>query len=594
MPALGVVDLHHPLDLERAEASTGAAARAIAADPALRFRGHLLGLGPGNSPARAPHVHPSVDHQGIADLRGAADGMALRVRHSSADVYRTFRPEGALEELLYEMLEQFRVEALAPPAATGIRANLTNRFTAWSDECMAGGLLENDVGLLLFAAAHVCRSRVLAEPIAERVNDHTEATRFGIYEVMGEHLLALRRSIDDQAAFAPHAAAIAMAIGALATAGTEQAGRRSSTPTAFALLAMTEFDDPDREQGHAPGSQQRSRLTDSDGYAVFTDAYDRVLDVGELVLPHAQRTARVELDGLLHEHRPLGGYLRRSAQALMREPVPTAWESEQEEGYLDPRLLASLVSGRGDGRIYRRAAEEDRSRGAVSILIDCSGSMKAVITELAAFVDLLVRALDAADLTTEVLGYTTGAWSGGRPYREWLASDRPAHPGRLNEACHIVFKDAATPWRRARQGLAGLLWTPMFREGLDGEALEWASQRLRRVAAPRRHLLIICDGSPMDGATTLANGEHYLDRHLLEVIDRIEDEGEVHLAGLGIGHDLTAYMGQSRTIDPERILDRATAQAVMGFLADPTSHFRNSRFRHSANPGPGHRMPQPA
>ena len=69
----------------------------------------------------------------------------------------------------------------------------------------------------------------------------------------------------------------------------------------------------------------------------------------------------------------------------------------------------------------------------------------------------------------------------------------------------MVFKDADTPWRRARGPLAGLLWTPMFREGLDGEALQWAYARLRRIDAVHRHLILVSDGSPMDGATTLAN-----------------------------------------------------------------------------------------
>ena len=563
--AITALDLHSPTELERAEEIIGAAARAIAHEPSLRFRGHQLHVGPRLAPARAPHVRPLPEHLTVDDLRGGADGIALRIRHSRADIYAAHRPEGALADLIYEILEQFRVEALAPESTKGVRRNLKHRFDAWSDECVTTGLIENDIGLLLFSTVHVCRSRILAVAIEERINDYTESTRFGIYEVMGKHLLALRSTISDQATFAPHAAAIAEAISELAASQMDESVSQSKQTTMLAMLAMPEFDGIE-EGGQAAGGSGPSRLGDGNEYCVYTERYDHVMPVTDLVLPHALTAARTELDALTAENRPLGSALRRSIAQLFPEPDMSTWDAEQEEGYLDPRLLVGVVTGTNDGRIYRKQAPEFRPQGAVSVLVDCSGSMKSVIKEVTTFVDLLVRALDRADIATEVLGYTTGAWSGGRPYREWLGQGRPPHPGRLNEVNHIIFKDASTSWRRARGALAGMMWTPMFREGLDGEALEWAYRRLLTVDAPRRHLLMICDGSPMDGATTLANGDRYLDRHLAEVISMIDDEGIVSLAGLGIGHDLSAYMSRSRIVEPTQILDRTTAGAVMSFL----------------------------
>ena len=559
-------DLQSPIDLERAEEATAAAARAISHDPLLRFRSHLLFRGSRITPARAPHVRPPIDNQQIGDLRGAADGIALRIQHCQLAVYHKFRPKGALEDLIYEMLEQFRVEALAPEAAIGLRANLTRRFAAWSHQCIAEGLLENQIGLLLFTTAHVCRSRILAEPIEERVNDHTESTRFGIYEVMGPHLLALRPVIGDQAAFARHAAAIAIDIGALAHATTNEDGRPAATSDLLAMLEIPELDmeEPEASSGSALG---RSRLGGDDGYQIFTQEFDQVIDIREHVRASQLAVLRSELDAHLGEHRPVAGYLRRAALQLFAEPDYTIWDSEQEEGYLDPRLLVGVIAGRSDGRLYRRTAPQDRPKAVVTILVDCSGSMKAVSTDVVALLDLLVRALDNADVETELLGYSTGAWSGGRPYRQWLATGRPAHPGRLNEVTHIVYKPASASWRQSRSGIAGMLWTPIFREGLDGEALTWAYDRLSQIPAPRKHLLLISDGSPMDGATSLANGEHYLDRHLAEVASAVEQRAPIHLAGLGIGHDMSAYLSRSRVIDPESILSKATAQTLVEFLA---------------------------
>lgn len=566
MTETGALDLRDPLDLERAEESAAAAARAIAHTPSLRFRGHLLHLGARLAPARAPHVRPSVDTQDLGDLRGGADGIALRVLHTDPGVYAHHRPEGGLEDLLYEMLEQFRVEALAPDSLPGLQSNVRHRFHDWSDQYIAEGLLENDVGLLVFAVVHVCRSRILAEPIEERVNDHTEATRFGIYQVMGASLLALRPAIAEQDTFAVHARAIAVAVADLAAASAQDDNGRPSPPSA--VLAMLEFNTFERDETAATQSDGQSRVGRGDGYAIYSDAYDQVLDVAELVLPHSQRATRADLEVMLAEHHPLGAYLRRSALALFPEPLDHAWESEQEQGYLDPRLLTGLVTGRGDGRLFRLPLPENRPGGAVTILIDCSGSMKAAMPQVAVLVDLLVHALDDAGVVTEVLGYTTGAWSGGRPYRAWLAAGRPPHPGRLNESCNLIFKDSGMSWRRARGRLSALLWTPMFREGIDGEAIEWAYERLLGIDTPHRHLILISDGSPMDGATALTNDEDYLDRHLLEVIDDIEEAGDVRLAGLGIGHDMSSYMRRSRIVDPDRILDRDTARSVMGFLAE--------------------------
>ena len=559
------LDLRDPLDLERAEEVTAAAARAIAHDPGLRFRGHLLHRGNRPAPARAPHVRPSVDTQDLGDLRGAADAIALRVLHTDPSTYARYRPDEGLADLLYELLEQFRVEALAPESAQGLRANVRHRFASWSDAYIGEGLLENDVGLLVFSVVHVCRSRVLAEPIDERVNDHTEATRFGIYDMLGPDLLGLRPAIGDQAIYAQHAAAIAHRVAALAEEASSDDEGRPSPPSA--ILAMLEFNAFEHEDATTTPSGGSSRVGPGEGYDIFTESYDQTLDIAQIVLPHSQRVTRADLDALVAEHRPLGAYLRRSALVLYPEPRDEAWESEQEQGHLDPRLLTSLVTGSSDGRIFRRTTPQMRPGGAVTVLVDCSGSMKGVMPQVAVLVDLLVRALDDAGVATEVLGYTTGAWSGGRPYREWLAAGRPPHPGRLNESLNLVFKDASTSWRRARGRISGLLWTPTFREGIDGEALEWAYDRLRGIDADRRTLLLICDGSPMDGATALTNDEDYLDRHLLDVVDAIEADAGVDLVGLGIGHDMSAYLRRSRIVDPERILDRETARSLLGFLA---------------------------
>src|SRR5260370_21002164 len=164
--------------------------------------------------------------------------------------------------------------------------------------------------------------------------------------------------------------------------------------------------------------------------------------------------------------------------------------------------------------------------------------MKAHIESGALMVDILTRARDQAGVTTEVLGFTTGAWNGGRARLDWLAQGRPSHPGRLNELSHLVFKDADQSWRRARAGIAALFKADLFREGADGEAVDWACSRLLARAEARRILIVISAGSPMDSATGQANDAYYLDNHLKDLGARPEAPPAAEALGLAAGPDL--------------------------------------------------------
>ena len=125
----------------------------------------------------------------------------------------------------------------------------------------------------------------------------------------------------------------------------------------------------------------------------------------------------------------------------------------------------------------------------------------------------------------------------------------PEYPGRLNERLHIVYKDADTSWRRSRYSIASLLNPTHFREGLDGEALEWAAQRLRRRDCARKALVMISDGAPMDTATINANDKGILDRHLYRVARSIESSRDIELRAIGIGLDMGEFFRRSIALD---------------------------------------------
>ena len=249
-------------------------------------------------------------------------------------------------------------------------------------------------------------------------------------------------------------------------------------------------------------------------------------------------------------------------------PASDGWDDGLEEGRVDGRRLARLVGSPGERRLFRAERLQPAASCVVAFLVDCSGSMRRHVDAVALLVDVLVRALEQAGVASELLGYTTGAWNGGRAAADWQRAGRPPRPGRLNEVCHLVFKDADTPWRRARRDIAALLKADLFREGIDGEAVEWACRRLEARGESRRLLVVISDGWPADTATGLANDPRYLERHLREVLLRREREGRVEIRGLGIGGDAEAgaFHRRALVVDASLPVGNATLLAVAGLL----------------------------
>jgi cobaltochelatase CobT len=165
-----------------------------------------------------------------------------------------------------------------------------------------------------------------------------------------------------------------------------------------------------------------------------------------------------------------------------------------------------------------------------------------------------VRIFDQAGIKTEVLGYSTNSWQGGRPFKEWRKNGQPPNPGRLNERAHWIFKDFDTSWRRARAGIAALLRPEIYAESVDGEALIWATERIKNSGTNQpinKTLILFSDGCPMDRATIEANGEEFLKDHLLKAIAWCEQQPNLQLWGCGIGEELRPFFPNRLSWDQE-------------------------------------------
>src|SRR5579863_6254888 len=89
-----------------------------------------VGFGPepaGLSGRRVKLPNPARDlpPDEVAQLRGAADSMALRVRYHDDAVHSKRLPGGPLARSIFEALEQARVEALGTRRMAGVAHNIT-------------------------------------------------------------------------------------------------------------------------------------------------------------------------------------------------------------------------------------------------------------------------------------------------------------------------------------------------------------------------------------------------------------------------------------------------------------------------------------
>lgn len=560
---------------QRVEELCAGAIRALSGEADLHFRGRRLHRGRQRLPLFAPHLHPAIESDDFGSFRGAADGLALRLSLSDAALHARRCPPDPVERLVFELLEQMRVESFAPQALQGVAANLRHRFEQWSMAFHRSRLTDNARGILLYTVAQVCRARVTGEPVLAETEDLMEATRAALAPAMGSELAGLRRQRHDQTAYAQHALAIARLVGEMLRSADDEEGEAAhaadaedSERAAFSLVMELNARVDERVAAAVSGRSHVFEAAQAQ-YRIYTRAYDRELAATALARAEVLHEHRVQLDRLVAASGLNLARLARELKAILARPTHDGWDSAMEEGRIDGRRLAQLIASPTERRLFRSEHVTAEADCVLAFLIDCSGSMKQHIEPLTTLLDVFTRALEQAGVANELLGFSTGAWNGGRARRDWLKAGQPPLPGRLNERCHMVFKDADTRWRRARPGIAALLKSDLFREGIDGEAVDWAVARLEARPEARKLLLVVSDGCPMDGATNLANDTYYLDNHLKQVLQSHERNGRVEICALGVGLDLSPFYSHCQALDLGMPPGHAVLRDILQLLVRP-------------------------
>ena len=550
--------------------------RALASQADVHFRGHHLIVDSKPFILQAPYLQLDFSTHDNSKLRGVADSIALRLCHSNSDEHQARMPESIVEKIVYEQLEQLRCESLAQEELPGMRTNMRARFLFWANQAAASQLIENSIGLLLYTINLVCWSRLHAQTIPEQIEDVIEATRWGFTEKLKHHLQLLKKSRDDQSSFAIHALAIAKEVSNMIEASQAKDGEESGLAASERTLAKSknisiqwlDLDSSNLEQNYnVSRPQEINQTTASSHYQIYTKAYDKVVKIGKQIRTAELAKLRTKLDKRIRQQSINTHRVARYLKELVSSPDRAGWKFGIEEGYLDSARLAKLITSPNERRLFKREQIKAASDCIVTILVDNSGSMNHHNDVVAAMVDTLAKALELAEIKTEVLGFTTTEWTGGRAIKEWTKAGKPKNPGRLTSTCHNIYKAAETPWRRSRPAIAAMLKTDMFREGIDGEALLWAAERIELRPEKNKIIIMVSDGSPMDTATHAANSERYLDQHLSYVANQIERRPDIRLCALGVGLDLSAYYRESMSISLSDELSTPDFMRIADLLA---------------------------
>ncbi len=542
--------------------------------------------------ARLPLPTRALPPAEMAKMRGAADSVALRLRHHDERVHASRSPGQREAKDVYDALEQARVETVGAQHMAGVSANLRARL---AEECEAEGydrMTRRDQLPVPVALALLARERMSGEKVPEAAARILDTWRSTLGADADAALDAMAESQADQAEFS-RAARKLLAAMQLAEAeveseaeesqddgeeGGDQAGAQDNSQDSQGE-SQSEQDStlgqqPEQMQGEAsddegdqaededsaaaegdekPGGPQQRRdrpaADDHSAYRAYSRSNDEEVEADDLCDPEELSRLRQQLDQQLQHLQGVVSKLANRLQRRLMAQQTRAWEFDIEEGMLDASRLARIIVNPLLSLSYKRERETEFRDTVVTLLIDNSGSMRGrPITVAAMCGDILARTLERCSVKVEILGFTTRAWKGGQSRERWVADGKPRNPGRLNDLRHIIYKPADAPWRRARKNLGLMLREGLLKENIDGEALQWAYRRLMSRPERRRIMMVISDGAPVDDSTLSVNPGNYLERHLREVIREIEGRNLVELVAIGIGHDVTRYYRRAVTI----------------------------------------------
>ncbi len=549
--------------------------------------------GPEGPKARLPEPPRKANPREAAILRGLADSFALRLACHNDAIHRKHAPQNPAARALFDAVEQARVEAIGARRMQGVASNLTAMLDDRYHRSPFAEARTREEAPIEDAVAMLARERLTGMKPPPGARRLTELWRGFIEEKAGRDLDRLDGALLDQRAYARLVQKLLTSLGLASNSDAdaedsedeekknppeepdeaEGEGEEQQSEDSMQREAADDTSD-DADEGamdtvEAPSAELEDEGDAGDAeeaaenrppqpqpqdrrgpdYKAYTTRFDEIVDADALCDPEELQRLREYLDKQLLNMAPVVARLANRLQRRLLAQQNRSWEFDLEEGTLDSARLPRIIIDPQQPLSFKQEKDMAFRDTAVTLLLDNSGSMRGrPITVAATCADILARTLERCGVKVEILGFSTRAWKGGQSRETWLQAGKPPNPGRLNDIRHVIYKAADAPWRRSRKNLGLMMREGLLKENIDGEALDWAHERLLGRPEQRKILMMISDGAPVDDSTLSVNPGNYLERHLRYVIEEIETHSPVELIAIGIGHDVTRYYRRAVTI----------------------------------------------
>jgi len=512
--------------------------------------------------------------QDFTNLRAFADSEALKIKYTDRKIYLENEPKRAINKALYAIAEKIRYEKIGSNKLIGVKNNITqcyeNKFKNKKAEEIK---TETDVPVTEAFELYL-RNHFFEIKQNDTTKKMLSCWRNLFNKNLNKNLKKLDACIENQSKFNQLVADIIENLDFKDSDSKEKDEEKETTKEDNSQseksneennLSQKEEEQNDDSGLNALENSLESSNENDDSiqkevdenssllkinkknllkkkYKIFTNEYDEVKNAEELENEDEIFRLRKNLDQQLTNLQNLVAKLANKLQRQLLAKQNRSWEFDLEEGMLDASKLSRVIIDPFHSLSFKMEKETEFKDTVVSLLIDNSGSMRGRPISVAAIcADILSRTLERCSVKVEILGFTTKNWKGGKSREKWNLKDKPANPGRLNDLRHIVYKSADKPWRQSKKNLGLMLKEGLLKENIDGEALLWAFKRIAIRKEERKILMVISDGAPVDDSTLSVNSGDYLEKHLKQTVKLIEENSNIEILAIGIGHDVTRY-----------------------------------------------------
>ena len=509
-------------------------------------------------------------------LRAETDSAALKKKFSNETIYRKNLPSSSSSRSLYNIAEKIRYEVLGGKMLKGIEKNFNENYAQIINRKRKDQLkTKEDVPVAEAFELYMLKNfhQIKLSSLTSRMLNFWEKD---FEQSIEKHKKFLQENMEDQNNYSSRFSKILEEMNIFQSDeddekreenqdqgqdnpsnddqnkdtedNKEENNDQETQATLDADYNVDEFnldeqlsDDESDEQSSEQIVQKNIDNINLD-YKIFTTQFDEITKAENLENANEVSKLRRTLDQQLVGFQDVITKLANKLQRQLLAKQNRAWEFDLEEGLLDSSKLPRIIMDPYNSLSFKKEKDLDFKDTIVTLLIDNSGSMRGrPITIAAICADILSRTLERCSVKVEILGFTTKNWKGGQSREHWNKNSKPKTPGRLNDLRHIIYKGADTHWRQAKNNLGLMLKEGLLKENIDGEAISWAYNRIKKRKEERKILMVISDGAPVDDSTLSVNSGDFLEKHLKKMVKFIENKTEIEVLAIGIGHDVSRY-----------------------------------------------------